>query len=83
MQHRILVQSYTMKTLMRKQTRKIYKQIRWWELKKDEAGAEYQASVTSKRDEIGLDLDWYRIQEILVLTAKEKLGQTNHWERSI
>ncbi len=27
-------------------------------MKKEEARAEYQASVTTKLDEIGLDLDW-------------------------
>ena len=37
----------------------------------------YQASVTTNLDEIGLDLDWNKNQEILVSTAKEKLGQTN------
>ena len=36
-----------------------------------------QESVTSKLDEIGLDLDWNKIQEMLVSTAKEKLGQTS------
>ena len=49
------------------------KQIRWWKLKKKEARAEYQSSVTTKLDAIGLDLDWNKIQEILVSTAKEKL----------
>ena len=34
MQHRILVMEYKLKTPMKKQTRKINKQIRWWELKK-------------------------------------------------
>ena len=38
---------------------------------------EYQATVTTKLDEIGLDLNWSKIQEILVSTAKEKLGQTS------
>ena len=58
MQHIILVMDYKLKTPMKKQTRKINKQIRWWKLKKEEARAEYQASVTSKIDEIGLDLHW-------------------------
>ena len=70
MQHKILVLDYTMETLRKKQTRKINKQIRRWKLKKDEDRAEYQASVTTKLDEIGLDLDWNKIQEILVSTAK-------------
>ena len=68
---------YRMKTPRKKQTRKINKQIRWWKLKKEEVRAEYQASVTTKLDEIGLDLDWNKKQDILVSTAKEKLGQTN------
>ncbi len=72
MQHRILVLDHIMKTPRKKQTRKMNKRIRWWKLKK-----EYKASVTSKLDEIGLHLDWNKIQEILVSTAKEKLGQTN------
>ncbi len=46
-------------------------------MKKKEARAEYQSSVTSKLDEIGLDLDWNKIKEILISTAKEKLGQTS------
>ena len=46
-------------------------------MKKKEARAEYQSSVTSKLDEIGLDPDWKKIQEILGSTAKEKLGQTS------
>ena len=50
---------------------------KWWNLKKEKAMAEYQASVTIKLDEIGLDLDWNKIKEILISTAKEKLGQTN------
>ena len=66
-----------MKTPRKKQTRKLNKQIRWWKLKKEEARAEYKASVTTKLDAIGLDLDWNKIQEILVSTAKEKLGQTS------
>ena len=57
MQHRILVMDYKLKTPMKKQTRKINRQIRWWNLRKEEARAEYQASVTTKLDEIGLDLD--------------------------
>ena len=77
MQHRIIVMDYRMKTPRKKQTRKINKQIRWWKLKKEEARTEYQASVTTNLDEIGLDLDWNRKQEILVSTANEKLGQTN------
>ena len=67
MQHRILVLDDIMKTPRKKQTRKMNKRIRWWKLKK-----EYKASVTSKLDEIGLDLDWNKIQEILVSTAIEK-----------
>ena len=63
MQHRILVMDY--------------RQIRWWNLKKEKPRAEYQASVTIKLDEIGLDLDWNKIKEILISTAKEKLGQTS------
>ena len=77
MQHRILVMDYILKTPRKKQTRKLNKQIRWWKLKKEEARAEYQASVTTKLDEIGLDLYWNKIQEILVSTAKEKFGQTS------
>ena len=77
MQHRNLVMDYRLKTPRKKQTRKLNKQIRWWKLKKEEARAEYQASVTTKLDEIGLDLVWNKIQEILVSTAKEKLGQTS------
>ena len=77
MQHRILVMDYRFKTPRKKQTRKLNKQIRWWKLKKEEARAEYQASVTTKLDDIGLDLDWNKIQEILVCPAKEKLGQTS------
>ena len=77
MQHRILVMDYIMKTPRKKQTRKLNKQIRWWKLKKEEARTEYQASVTTKLDEIGLDLNFSKIQEILVSTAKEKLGQTS------
>ena len=77
MQHRILVMNYRMKTPRKKQTRTLNKQIRWWKLKKEEVRAEYKASVTTKLDEIGLDLDWNKIQEILVSTAKEKLGQTS------
>ena len=46
-------------------------------MKKEEARAEYQASVTTNLDETGLDIDWNKKQEILVSTAKEKLGQTN------
>ena len=76
MQHRILVMDYRLKTPRKKQTRQLNKQIRWWTLKKEEARAEYKASVTTKLDEIGLDLDWNKIQEILVSTAKDKLGQT-------
>ena len=59
-----------------KQTRKINKQIKWWKLKKDEDRAEYQTSVTSKLDDIGLNLDWNKIQTILASTVNEKLGQT-------
>ena len=77
MQHRIIVMDHTMKAPRKKQTRKINKQIRLWKLKKEEARVEYQASVTSKLDEIGLHLDWNKIQEILVSTAKETLGQTS------
>ena len=77
MQHRILVMDYKLKTPMKKQTRKINRQIRWWNLKKEKARAEYQGSVTIKLDEIGLDLDWKKIKEILISTAKEKLGQTS------
>ena len=77
MQHRILVMDYRLKTQRKKQTRTLNKHIRWWKLKKEEARAEYQASVTTTLDEIGLDLDWNKIQEILVSTAKEKVGQTN------
>ena len=62
---------------MKKQTRKINRQIRWLNLKKEKARAEYQAPVTTKLDEIGLDLDWNKIKEILISTAKEKLGQTS------
>ena len=65
---------------MKKQTRKINKQIRRWKLKKEEARAEYQVSVTTKLDEIRLDLDWNTLEEILVSTAKEKLGQTSGTE---
>ena len=57
MQHRILVMDYKLKTPMTKQTRKKKKHIIWWKLKKEEARVEYQASVTSKLDEVGLDLD--------------------------
>ena len=63
MHHRILVMDYKLKTPMTKQTRKINRQIRWWNLKKEKARAEYQASVTIKLDEIGLDLDWNKIKE--------------------
>ena len=77
MQHRILVMDYKLKTPMKKQTRKINRQIRWWNLKKEKTRAEYQASVTIKLDQIGLDLDWNKIKEILISTAKEKLGQTS------
>ena len=77
MQHRILVMDYKLKTPMKKHTRKINRQIKWWNLKKEKARAEYQASVTTKLDEIGLDLDWNKIKEILISTAKEKLGQTS------
>ena len=77
MQHRILVMDYRMKTPRKKQTRQFNKQIRWWKFNKEEARAEYKASVTTKLDEIGLDLDWNKIQQILVSTAKEKLGQTS------
>ena len=77
MQHRILVMDYRLKTPRKKHTRKLNKQIIWWKLKKEEARAEYQASVTTKIDENGMDLDWNKIQEILVSTAKEKLGQTS------
>ena len=77
MQHRILVMDYKLKTPMKKPTRKINRQIRWWNLKKEKARAEYQASVTTKLDDIGLDLDWNKIKEILISTAKEKLGQTS------
>ena len=66
-----------MKTPRKKQTRKLNKQIRWWKLKKEEARTEYQASVTTNLDEIGLDLNWRTIQESLVSTAKEKLGHTS------
>ena len=52
MQHKILVMDYKLQTPMKKQTRKINKQIRCWKLKKEEARAEYQASVTTKLDEI-------------------------------
>ena len=69
MQHNILVMDYRMKTPRKKQTRKLNKQIRWWKLKKEEARTEYQASVTKKLDEIGLDLNWSKIEEILVSTA--------------
>ena len=77
MQHRILVMDYInrIKTPRKKQTRKLNKQIRWWKLKKEEAWAEYQAPVTTKLNEIGLDLDWNKIQEILASTAKGKFGQ--------
>ena len=78
MQHRILVvMDYRMKTPRKKQTRKLNKQIRWWQLKKEGARAEYKASVTTTLDEIGLDLDWNKIQYILVSTVTEKLGQTS------
>ena len=77
MQHRILVMDYRMKTPRKKHTRKLKKQIRWWKLKKEEAWAEYQAPDTTKLDEIGLYLDWNKIQEILESTAKEKFGQTS------
>ena len=77
MQHRILVMDYKLKTPMTKQTRKINRQIRWRNLKKEKARAEYQASVTIKLDEIGLDIDCNKINEILISTAKEKLGQTS------
>ena len=77
MQHRILVMDYRMRTPMKKQTRKLNKQIRWWKLKKEEARTEYQSSVTTKLDQIGLDLNRSKIQEILVSTGKEKLGQTS------
>ena len=77
MQHRILVMDYKLKTRMKKQTRKINRHIRLWNLKKEKARAEYQASVTTKLDEIGLDLDWNKIKEILRSTAREKLGQTS------
>ena len=69
MQHRILVMDYKLKTLMKKQ---INRHIRWWNLKKEKSRAEYKASVTTKLDEIGLDLDWNKIKEILISTAKEK-----------
>ena len=46
-------------------------------MKKEKARTECQASVTTKLDEIGLDLDWNKIKEILISTAKEKLGQTS------
>ena len=46
-------------------------------MKKEKTRAEYQASVTTKLDEIGLDLDWNKIKEILISTTKEKLGQTS------
>ena len=77
MQHRIIVMGYTMKTPGKKHTRKLNKLIRWWKLKRDADSAQYQASVASKLDEIGLDLDWNKIQDILVSTATEKLGQTS------
>ena len=77
MQHRILVMDYKLKTPMKKQTRKINRQIRWWNLKKEKARAEYQASVTTNLDDIGLHLDWNKIRDILISTAKEKLGQTS------
>ena len=70
MQHRILVMDYRMKTPRKKQTRKLNKQIRGWKLKKEEARAEYKASVTTKLDAIGLELDWNKVQAILVSTAK-------------
>ena len=77
MQHRILVMDYKLKTPMKKQTRKLNSQIGWWNLKKEKAMAEYQASDTTNLDEIGLDLDWNKIKDILISTAKEKLGQTS------
>ena len=77
MQDRIKVMDYRMKTPRKKQTRQLNRQIRWWKLKKEEARAEYKASVTTKLDEIGLDLDWNKIQDILVSTAKDKLRQTS------
>ena len=46
MQHRILVMVYKLKTPMKKQTRQINKQIRWWILKKEEARAEYHAGIS-------------------------------------
>ena len=61
MQHRILVRDYKLKTTMKKQTRQINRQIRWWNLNKEKTRAEYHASVTTKLDEIGLDLDWNKI----------------------
>ena len=64
MQHIILVMVYRMKTPRKKQNRKLNNQISWWTLKKEETRAEYQASVTTTLDEIGLDLDWNKIQEI-------------------
>ena len=72
---------YGMKTPRKKQTRKLNKQIRWWKLKNEEARTEYKASVNTKLDEIGLDLNLNKIQEILVSTAKEKIGQTS-WKGS-
>ena len=68
MQHIILVMDYRMKTPRKKQTRKLNKQIRWWKLKKEGARAQYKASVTTKLDEIGLQLHWSKIQYILVAT---------------
>ena len=65
------------KTPMKKQTIKINRQIKWWNLKKEKAMTEYQASVTTKLDEIGLDLDGNKIKEILITSATEKLGQTS------
>ena len=66
---------YKMKTPRKKETRKRNKQIRRWKMKKGEDRSQYQALFTSKLDEIGLDLDWNEIEEMLVSTAKEKLGQ--------
>ena len=69
MQHRILVMDYKLKTPMKKETRQINRQIR--DLENEKARAEYQASVTIKLDEIGLDLDWKKIKEIIYQQPKK------------
>ena len=69
MQHRIIFINYRIKTPRKNQTRKLNKQIRWWKLKKEKPRAEYQASVTTKLDEIGLDIDGNKIQDMLTSTA--------------